>query len=267
MAENARLFALANIAMADAGIASWDAKYEYNYWRPITAIREADGDGNPDTIADRLWEPLGAPGGEVVPNFTPPFRHTRPATPSSVRPRFRSSPTITARPGCTLPLGQTNSPGSSGRSIPSVTLPRRTHGVVFTSAFTGISTRLSVSRWGKPWPTTYSPTNSSRFPNRVRWRYLSSASPPWPYVGGGEKELGVTLSCPEFPGHTSQDTPYRSSNCIGLLHYPINSRQNIVSQRTGEIHSSDVSNFFKQAPDFQCGKRVQAAIVTLYPFE
>ena len=73
MAENARLFALANIAMADAGIVSWDAKYEYNLWRPITAIREADTDGNPNTIADLLWEPLGAPGGGVVPNFTPPF--------------------------------------------------------------------------------------------------------------------------------------------------------------------------------------------------
>ncbi len=73
MVENARLFALANIAMADAGIVSWDAKYEYNLWRPITAIREADTDGNPNTIADLLWEPLGAPGGGVVENFTPPF--------------------------------------------------------------------------------------------------------------------------------------------------------------------------------------------------
>ena len=71
--ENARLFALANIAMADAGIVSWDAKYEYNYWRPITAIREADSDANPNTIADLLWEPMGAPGGGIVPDFTPSF--------------------------------------------------------------------------------------------------------------------------------------------------------------------------------------------------
>lgn len=40
--ENARLFALVNLAMADAGIVTWDAKYTYNFWRPITAIREAD---------------------------------------------------------------------------------------------------------------------------------------------------------------------------------------------------------------------------------
>ncbi len=58
LAQNARLFALLNIAMADAGIACWDAKYEYNSWRPITAIQEADLDGNPDTVADPNWLPL-----------------------------------------------------------------------------------------------------------------------------------------------------------------------------------------------------------------
>jgi len=71
--ENARLFALANVAMADAGVAAWDCKFIDNLWRPITAIQHADTDGNPDTTADPKWEPLGAPGGGVVPNFTPPF--------------------------------------------------------------------------------------------------------------------------------------------------------------------------------------------------
>ncbi len=56
--ENARLFALLNVALADAGIASWDTKFAYRLWRPITAIREADSDGNPRTAADALWEPL-----------------------------------------------------------------------------------------------------------------------------------------------------------------------------------------------------------------
>ncbi len=73
LTENVRLFALINIAMADAGISCWDCKYLFNLWRPITAIREADADGNPVTEADLNWEPLGAPGGGVVPNFTPPF--------------------------------------------------------------------------------------------------------------------------------------------------------------------------------------------------
>ncbi len=56
--ENARLFALLNIAMADAGIAAWDCKYAFDFWRPITAIREADTDNNPMTQPDKNWEPL-----------------------------------------------------------------------------------------------------------------------------------------------------------------------------------------------------------------
>ncbi len=56
--QTARLFALLNVAMADAAIAVWDAKYLYNFWRPVTAIHEADNDGNPDTMADPNWAPL-----------------------------------------------------------------------------------------------------------------------------------------------------------------------------------------------------------------
>ena len=58
LAESARLFALLNLALADAGIVAWDAKYQYNFWRPVTAIRAADTDGNPDTEADDQWTPL-----------------------------------------------------------------------------------------------------------------------------------------------------------------------------------------------------------------
>jgi membrane-associated phospholipid phosphatase len=56
--ESARLFALLNIAMADAGIIAWDAKYVYNFWRPVTAIQEADTDGNADTEPDANWTSL-----------------------------------------------------------------------------------------------------------------------------------------------------------------------------------------------------------------
>ncbi|HEX7793640.1 MAG TPA: vanadium-dependent haloperoxidase, partial [Vicinamibacterales bacterium] len=62
--QNARLFALLNMAMADAAICAWDAKYRYDFWRPVTAIRNADADGNDLTTADPLWQPLIA---------TPPF--------------------------------------------------------------------------------------------------------------------------------------------------------------------------------------------------
>ena len=58
LADNARLFAQVSVANADAFIAGFDAKYTYNYWRPVTAIRAADTDGNPDTIQDSNWTPL-----------------------------------------------------------------------------------------------------------------------------------------------------------------------------------------------------------------
>ena len=58
LSENARAFALLNMAGADAFIASWDAKFLYNQWRPVTAIRAADIDGNPETMADPSWSPL-----------------------------------------------------------------------------------------------------------------------------------------------------------------------------------------------------------------
>src|SRR6201995_3973869 len=51
-AQNARLFALLNLSFADGVIAFYDAKYTYNFWRPVTAIRAAAADGNPDTAAD-----------------------------------------------------------------------------------------------------------------------------------------------------------------------------------------------------------------------
>jgi hypothetical protein len=58
--ENARLLALLNVAIADAAIGCWDAKYTYVFWRPVTAIPLADTDGNPATAADPAWVPLFA---------------------------------------------------------------------------------------------------------------------------------------------------------------------------------------------------------------
>jgi hypothetical protein len=56
-AQSARLFALLNLTVADGVIAFYDAKYTYNFWRPITAIRAAGMDGNPDTTPDANWLP------------------------------------------------------------------------------------------------------------------------------------------------------------------------------------------------------------------
>lgn len=85
--ELARLLALVNVAMADAGIALWESKYHYAFWRPVTGIRESDpgsgptgaGDGNAATQGDPSFTPLGAPtSNHSGPSFTPPF----PAYPS-----------------------------------------------------------------------------------------------------------------------------------------------------------------------------------------
>ncbi len=56
--DNARLFALSSIATADAAVAIFEAKYAYNFWRPVTAIRNADIDGNDATAIDAAWEPF-----------------------------------------------------------------------------------------------------------------------------------------------------------------------------------------------------------------
>src|SRR5438132_12063869 len=75
--DSARLFAMENLAAADAAIGCWNDKYYYWFWRPITAIREADTDGNPATQADPTWLPLFDPATPVCnplfPLFTPPF--------------------------------------------------------------------------------------------------------------------------------------------------------------------------------------------------
>jgi membrane-associated phospholipid phosphatase len=85
-AENARLFALLNLSFADGVIAFYDAKYTYNFWRPVTAIRAAATDGNAETEADPNWLPevgnttpdpsypgahavISAAGAEVVVSF------------------------------------------------------------------------------------------------------------------------------------------------------------------------------------------------------
>ena len=76
IADSARLFAMENLAAADALIGCWNDKYYWQFWRPITAIREADTDGNPATEADPRWLPLFDPSTTVCnppPLVTPPF--------------------------------------------------------------------------------------------------------------------------------------------------------------------------------------------------
>lgn len=78
--EYARMLAIVNAAMGDAGIAAWDSKYFHNYWRPVTGIRRAAEDGDPTTAANTAWRPFGASvvNAAIAEEFTPPF----PAYPS-----------------------------------------------------------------------------------------------------------------------------------------------------------------------------------------
>ena len=64
LVQTARMLAMAHVAGGDAMIACFDAKYHYWFWRPYQAIPLADTDGNPATVADPTWQPLGA-----TPNF------------------------------------------------------------------------------------------------------------------------------------------------------------------------------------------------------
>ncbi len=81
LVDAAHLFAMGNIVSTDAGIACYDSKFFYLAWRPITAIRNADKDGNPDTTADPTWQALlGVPGHPEYPSqhgcFTSAFSDT-----------------------------------------------------------------------------------------------------------------------------------------------------------------------------------------------
>ena len=72
--NEARLYANVNLAAEDAAIACWNDKYHYSFWRPRAAIREAESDGNPATVADPNWESLFAPATPTTPPLaTPPF--------------------------------------------------------------------------------------------------------------------------------------------------------------------------------------------------
>jgi hypothetical protein len=74
VADEARLLAMVNLAAADGAIACWNDKYYWNFWRPRAAIREADTDGNPATVADPTWESLFHSSIPTTPALgTPPF--------------------------------------------------------------------------------------------------------------------------------------------------------------------------------------------------
>jgi hypothetical protein len=97
ISDSARLFAAVDMSLADTVIAVWDGKFTYGWWRPITAIREADSDGNPNTVGVLGWTPL-------IP--TPPY----PDWPSGLSGTIGALSTTLARlnPGGLLDLNLTS---------------------------------------------------------------------------------------------------------------------------------------------------------------
>jgi PAP2 superfamily len=71
-AENARLFGMVMLAAADSAIVCWKDKYTRRFWRPIDAVRLADSDGNPETMADPDWRPLFDPATPTTPALATP---------------------------------------------------------------------------------------------------------------------------------------------------------------------------------------------------
>ena len=109
LADSARMFAMTNLAGADAAIGCWNEKYRWNFWRPITAIREADTDGNPATTADPAWLPLFDPSTPVAPGAPPLVTPRVPRPP--VRPPLRHRRDRDAR--CSTSSAPTASPFSA----------------------------------------------------------------------------------------------------------------------------------------------------------
>ena len=90
LVDAAHLFAIGNIVTTDAGIACYDSKFFYQFWRPITAIQNADKDNNPDTTADPTWQPLLAGAGPPRVPVAARLLHRR-LQPTRSRPRCTRS--------------------------------------------------------------------------------------------------------------------------------------------------------------------------------
>jgi membrane-associated phospholipid phosphatase len=137
LSENAHLFALLNVAMSDAIIACWDAKFRYVFWRPVTAIRGGDTDGNASTDIDPAWTPWldSFPGG------TPPH----PEYPSGHSTASGAAATIlAAKFGDATPFTVTSDVRPGTRAFPSFSAAVAE--IADARVFGGIHFRISCVR-------------------------------------------------------------------------------------------------------------------------
>jgi hypothetical protein len=111
--DNARLFGLLNMALADGYVAMSASKNHYSYWRPVTAIQAGDTDGNPDTTGDRAWTPLRP----TPPNQDYPSGHSiEGGAAAEVLKQFFGTDQVSFQDcGVTLPAGSTCSDPSPVR--------------------------------------------------------------------------------------------------------------------------------------------------------
>lgn len=143
--QNARLFALLNIAMADGAIAAWDAKYAFDNWRPVTAIRNADSDGNGGTAPDPTWSSF------IV---TPPFpdylsgHSTFSAAAATVLALFYGSDAVAFTTGSDFLPGVTHSFSSFSAAASEAAVSRLLAGIHFRSAIEdGLTTGVEIGEW------------------------------------------------------------------------------------------------------------------------
>jgi PAP2 superfamily protein len=145
MEENARLFALLNIAMADAGICAWDAKYAYNFFRPVTAIRNGDADENPATVGDPAWSSFIA---------TPAFpdyvsgHSTFSGAAATVLALYYGTDTIAFQTGSDFLPGTTRRFDGFMAAAREAAISRMYGGIHFRSATEdGLASGIAVGRW------------------------------------------------------------------------------------------------------------------------
>ena len=143
--QNARLFALLNIAMADAAIAAWDAKYVFDNWRPVTAIRNGDSDGNAGTAADPTWSSF------IV---TPPFpdylsgHSTFSAAAATVLALFYGSDAVAFTTGSDVLPGVSHSFTSFSAAASEAAVSRLLAGIHFRSAIEdGLTAGVEIGEW------------------------------------------------------------------------------------------------------------------------
>jgi membrane-associated phospholipid phosphatase len=143
--DNARLFAMLNLAMADAAICAWDAKYTFDFWRPVTAIRNGVLDGNPATDPDPTWSSF------IV---TPPFpdyvsgHSTFSGAAASILAMFFGTDNIRFTTGSDFLPGVTRTFSSFSAAAEEAAVSRLYGGIHFRSANDdGLHAGLAISAW------------------------------------------------------------------------------------------------------------------------